>query len=276
MQTERDPARVLSEHGLDGRGWLELDPTVLAVSPRGNGKHVVVKATLGGRPVVVKLYGRKRPWLHTILREIGVHFVGRSSTLPGKRCAAERGVLELWRRHGFDVPEVLDVVLPSSEKRPHLVLEWVPGRDLRTLVADRSVALAEKKALLARFARGWSRRHDLALELREPRLIQVHPGFHHVLVAGDRLVQFDFELTYTLPGAVPRLIQREIVGFLRTLRSSARESYDELLGEVTAAYGARERIEAAAATLARGRMRGRRWMRAKLQRLRGGAASRAH
>src|SRR5262245_28526417 len=274
MQAERDPARVLSEHGLGSRAWLALEPTVLAASPRGDGRHLVVKAVLGGRPVVVKLYGRKRARLQTVLREIGVHFVGRSSTLPRVRCAVERDVLELWREHGFDVPEVLDLELPVHERRPHLVLEWVAGRDLRAILADHKIPQARKKALLARFAHAWSRRHDLALELREPRLIQVHPGFHHVLVCGDRLVHFDFELTYTNPRAVPRLVQREIVGFLRTLRTSARETYPTLLAALTQAYGSSDRITDAAETLAQRGPRGRRWVRAKLQRIRG--VSRAH
>jgi tRNA A-37 threonylcarbamoyl transferase component Bud32 len=273
MQAERDPARILSEHGIDGREWRELHPVVLAASPRGGGRHLVVRVTLGGRPVVVKLYARKRARLQAVLREIGVHFVGRSSTLPSRRCAMERAVLELWRRHGFDAPEVLDLELPFAERRPYLVLEFVMGRDLRTMLADPAVPFAQKQDLLVRFGPLWGRRHDLALALREPRLIQVHPGFHHVLVAGERLVHFDFELAYTNPRAIAGLVQREIVGFLRTLRTSAADGYERLLAPLIDSYGARERITAAAEVLARGRPRGRRWVRAQWKRLRGGAAS---
>src|SRR5262249_34383708 len=85
-----------------------LDGVLLARSERGDGRHQVVSARLGGRDVVVKIYGRKRALLPTWLRAFGHRFlVGKTGLSARTRRDTEARLLGLWRDHGFAVPGCL-------------------------------------------------------------------------------------------------------------------------------------------------------------------------
>ncbi|MGH2898838.1 MAG: hypothetical protein ACRDMZ_09210, partial [Solirubrobacteraceae bacterium] len=181
------PVRVA---GLDGR--------LLAVSRRGDGRHQVVSARLGGREVVIKLYGRKRPWLPTLARAFGHRFLVAKTGLSARtRRDTEARLLRLWRAHGFAVPEVLDLALPEPDDRPYLVLEHVAGPGVHEELRDPSVPLERLEAGMARFAADWCRRHALAEQLCEPGLVHAHPGFAHLFDRGGDWVTFDLEYAYT-------------------------------------------------------------------------------
>jgi hypothetical protein len=230
-----------------------LEAEVLAQSRRGDGRHLVLKVERAGAPFVLKLYGRKRDWLRDFLRDLGQRFVvGKSGMKPERRRATERASLELWRSHGFDVPRVLDdVALPSEVPPLRLVLEWVPGRPMNDVLADVGVGVEAKRRLLAGCAAEWTRRHEKAIALREPRLLHAHAYFGHVLVSGGRggsagemprLVSLDFEVAWTR-GDVERLVARELAGFLRSLskRAPAAE-LPALRDALVDGYAPRDRI----------------------------------
>lgn len=225
----------MTQHGLDGE--------LLARSARGDGRHLVVKIELGGKPAVVKLYGRKRDWLRDFLRDIGQRFlVGKSGMTPAARCQTERDTLALWRAHGFDVPAALALPLPPEVPPLHLVSEWIEGQLLFVPIRDPRVALSEKQRLLARLAAEWGRRHALALRLREPRLLQTHAMLGHVLwvAAGasgpgsaERLVTFDFEVTWARRAATPRRVAQELMQLLESIAAFAPQ---EQIGPLIAAF----------------------------------------
>lgn len=211
------------------------EATLLASGARGDGRHFVVRtriATVAAdgsdgplRDVVVKLYGRKRDALRDFLRDVGQRlFAGKSGVRADRRAATEARVLALWRREGFDVPELIEGVrLPANILQPRVVMEYVPGRMLDALVADPAVPLHDKNRIVTRLARELARRHARARELREPQLIQLHASLGHVLHVGaaggspERLVTFDFEVAFTRRSGLDANLRRELTHYRDSL-----------------------------------------------------------
>jgi hypothetical protein len=214
----------------------------------------VVSARLRGRDVVVKIYGRKRAPLPTWVRAFGHRFlVGKTGLSARVRRDTEARLLELWRAHGFAVPECLAWPLPEPIPEPYLVLERVEGAtvDARMRAAD----AAELEPALRAFAAEWSRRHALAESLREPGLVHAHPGFAHLIDRAGVFTAFDFEYAYTDANRVEQLVDVEIAGFVTSLRRAAGARAAPWLRALVAGYGDRHRLERAAAHGAVGRFR---------------------
>jgi hypothetical protein len=190
-------------------------------------------------PVVVKRFGLRRGRLRLVLKQIGHWtFAGKSPAGAAGRRRTEADCLALWARHGFDVfRRIRDADLPPIAE-PHLVLEFVEGRTLYDILQDPGVVEAEKEALLERFAPEWRRRHALALERSEPRLLHEHGSFRHVWVAGERLITFDLEIAWQRRRLTAYLVGREIAAFLRSLgRASGPDRFETRLARLVAAYG---------------------------------------
>jgi len=242
-----DVGRAVRVGGLDG--------VLLARSERGDGCHQVVATRLGGREVVLKVYGRKRARLPTALRGFGHRFlVGKTGLSARARCDTERRLLALWRAHGLAVPAPLELEPPEPIAAPHLVMERLAGPtvDVRLRAAG---ADGELSAALARFAGEWSRRHGLAERLREPGLVHAHPGFAHLLEAGGAWAAFDFEYAYTDRDRVDELVDVEIAGFVASLQRAAGARAPALLRALVAGYPERARLERVARAGAIGRFR---------------------
>jgi hypothetical protein len=224
-----------------------LDAEVLASSSRGDGRHQVLRIEHAGKPIVLKLYGRKRDWLRDFLRDLGHRFLVRKTGMtPAARMRTERDTLELWLRHGFTVPRVLDIELPAEVPPLRLALEWIRGRSMRDLLSDPVVNVETKRAVLERAVREWTRRHELALKLREPRLVQAHATFGHVLVDGDLQTTFDFEVVWKGRN-LERLIRLELLGFLGSFGPwIPPQQIDLLLDAVVEHYAPRDRLVEAA------------------------------
>jgi tRNA A-37 threonylcarbamoyl transferase component Bud32 len=225
-----------------------LDGVLLARSERGDGRHQVVSARLGGREVVLKLYGRKRAWLPTWLRGFGHRF------LVGKTGLSAR-LLALWRSHGFAVPELVSLTPPEPVDLPLLVMERVSGSTVDARLRDANASPEELEARLLRFAEEWSRRHGLAEQLSEPGLVHAHPGFAHVIDRGGVFTYFDFEYAYTDRRRVAQLVDVEIAGFVASLRRAAGPRAARFLRPLVAGYRERARLERVASGGALGRFR---------------------
>ncbi len=202
---------------------LGPDPAIevreITRSERGDGRQRIAKVRAGEHTYLLKQYGLKRSRLRAFLRAVGhATFAGKSSIRAAARQTTERETLTLWSEAGIDVPRVLqNVEWPSDVVPPVIALEWVPGRDLRELLADPREPLAERLALVEGFARACCLRHDLAEDRREPRFVFEHPTLCHVIVDGDRLVHIDLEIVFTRPHRIEGHVHREIVSFLRSL-----------------------------------------------------------
>jgi len=245
-----------------------LEGELLASSPRGDGRHCVLRIEHDGRPLVVKLYGRKRDAFKDKLRDLGHRWiVGKTGMEPATRMRTERETIELWHRHGFAVPKIVDVELPAETPPLRLVYEFVQGKIALGWFASGQIELAEKIRRLEGLARGWSRRHDLAIELSEPRLVQAHATLDHViLVPGnpgdgssmdfqDLFVTFDFEVAWARSSVLPRLVSLELAQHLDSLvRRAPRWHVEALFDAFARAYPDRERLERLPDDVRRGRL----------------------
>lgn len=221
-----------------------LEAEVLSLSKKGDGTHRVLKVVYEGKPLVLKCYGLKTGRLQAFLRQYGVRLlIGKSAYSVEGRFHTEGEVLKLWRREGFDVPELFTPQFLDDIPQPCLALEWVPGSTLASVLRSPEASLDQKQALICRFADVMGRRHRRAIETGEPRLIFEHPTFNHIIVAGERLVHFDFEIAFTLKQNVERLVRHELGGFLYAMPRSHREHSPKLLETFVGAYPHRPRMK---------------------------------
>ena len=217
---------------------------LLCTSKKGNGQHLVAKLIWDGKAVVVKCYGLKRTFLRTIIRQYtSPVFTGKSSVSISSRHRTERKILQLWHREGFDVPAILDIPLLSEIPQPCLAMEWIQGPTLAEFFRCSQTPFPRKQQVMENFVNILGMRHKKALNLNEPRLLFEHPGFKHVLLSGQRMVHFDFEITFIRKKNIERLIRREVAGFLYSLVKSSRRDSPELVNIFITCYPEKHRIK---------------------------------
>jgi len=219
------------------------------------GGNLVFRVRTAEGSVIHKIYrnrhGLVRTWVRCLLVRAARVKTGTDAT---SRWRTEADVLAVWRAAGFDVPADESPLHPELAGPRRLVLEDVAGHSMLTLLASkemrrkRDTALlpcAARDELLRRFAEVWCRRHALAMARSEPRLVQEHGGFQHVLVSGQRLVHIDFEQAFLRPGNLRAKIAREMAGYLRSLYkridADVFRAYVEALAD---GYGDREFLSA--------------------------------
>ncbi len=206
---------------------------------RAGGNRVCVVESPEG-PRVLKLYrGRKQAWREPF-RWFGHLLEGKRSTRPVARYETERESLALWKREGFDVPATYDDPLPVGVAPPALWMEYCPGPTLRDVVRDARVAPAQRQELLRRFGHEVARRQARAIQDKQPLLIHEHASVFHVLVSGERLVNFDLEGGYRAHVSLPRALEQELGGLVRSLLRAAPEHIEPLVDALVDGYTAGE------------------------------------
>ncbi len=167
---------------------------------------------------VLKLYRGRGTLLRDILSNLSHRVLERKTgTLPGSRRATELRHLKSWSRRGFDVFRHFEAPLPEGIEPPALWLEYCPGHTLARTLRDPETPLEEKLDLVTRLASESCPRHGIALAERDIHLVQEHATAKHILVAGDRLITFDFEGGF-LPGfSIREALAQELGGTLRSL-----------------------------------------------------------
>jgi len=174
-------------------------------------------------------------WSRAGLRKVGFSLESRFET--------ERRSLELWRRHGFDVPRTFDEPLPDGVEGPGLWFEHLTGPLLSEVLADSSVAWDRKRDLLRKLGAESERRHSEAEAKQEPLLIQEHATVQHRFVEGDRLVAFDFESGYGPGHPLLDAMADEVSGMLRSLlRFAGEDRFEAALGAYVEGYADRGRL----------------------------------
>lgn len=240
------------------------EPRLLDASARGSGWNSVWRLSIRGRPVVLKVYGRRR----ARLREAMTHLAQLASGLTGytapARRAAEAHGLRLWRDAGCDCP-ALESPPPDFPglPAPFLLMEYLPGPSLKEALADPAVSREARDALFRRYLDAMGRRHAAALARREPALVQEHPGLDHALVSGNRLAVFDLETAYTARGFVADAISAELAGLVRSLfRALPAADARHYLDRLAADYPDRGRLADVSRNLVRNPSPGRRLLHA--------------
>ena len=206
-------------------------------------------------PALQKFYSEKAGPLRTAWRGLlsGV-LRGATSSAAAVRWRTERELLALWAGAGLDVPRDLTASCPALAGDRVLVMEFVEGKVLGRMLHGGDLAGPARAALLARFAAAWGRRHRLAVDRNDPRLVQVHGTLMHVLVAGDRLVTIDLEQAYLAGQPVPPLLAREVLSYLRSLaKAGDGETFRRDLAVLVAAYPERAILRGVVEDLRRSR-----------------------
>lgn len=216
-----------------------MNASCLDRSHRGSGDHGVFLIKTPQKQWVVKCYDHKRGRIQRLLGRWENFFTGRSALDPASRFYTEKETLRTWRKYGFDVFQEPDDLPPISIDFPHLVFEYVSGQTLKEYFLDPAIKKADKLTLLKRFVPEWSRRHRLALDTANRRLIQERATFQHVFMSAvdNRLIYFDFEIVYTSRHSLQGIIAREIAGYLRSLYSAVpRNDFPTYLDTLVRAY----------------------------------------
>ena len=123
-------------------------------------------------------------------------------------------------------------------------MHYVPGQSMYEMLSDPSIPEATVTAELERFGAEWARRHALAIERREARLLHEHGTFRHIWIGAGRQINFDFEICWTSAPRIVQLAGRETASFLRSLgRATADPTrFEARLKVLAAAYGRPDQV----------------------------------
>jgi hypothetical protein len=216
---------------------------------RQNG-NFLYKVPFRGGWAVLKIYYGSRGTVAAIRKSFGnVVIHGQTSYMPKTRCRIERECLELWAKHGFRTFRIYDgVAVEAPGVRPGgwLLLEYVAAPKLVGYLPDASIPLDERFATYRRFLLEWSRRHELAVTLSEPKLVHENGDGKHVMILADGFLWFDFEMVYRSRRRVREAISREIINYLWNLmKAMPRDLHERFLDETIAGYPERARLAGA-------------------------------
>ncbi len=141
-------------------------------------------------------------------------------------------------------------------KHPNLIHRC--GNLLSDSLRDPAVPVAAKLAWIATYATATGQRHRRAFATSQTLLIHEHPGPKHVIVAGERLVSFDFEHAY-LPGfPIMEAAAEEITNFLFALECLMEQNTSQFIETYVRAYGQGSLLSDLANCILYGRSRRRR------------------
>lgn len=199
---------------------------------------------------VVKVYYGSRSRRQTLVKSFeNVVLAGQSSYMPLTRLRVERDCLSVWRKHGFRVYDTFeDVVIEAPQCPPggYTVFEYRDGPKLFSYLGDASIGEDERFETYRRFLREWSRRHDLAIEERDPRLVHENGDGKHVMIFDDGFLWFDFEMVWLNRSRIAEHVSHEILQYIWQMsKSLPPELRPRLLAETVAGYPVRDRLEEA-------------------------------
>jgi hypothetical protein len=217
-----------------------LDPYLLLK----NGNYLY-KVPFRGAHAVLKVYFGSRSLWRYLGGTLSNCFEGQTSFMPRARRRNELENLKLWRDAGFRVFGVYeDVVVKGLPEGGYTLFEYVAGLKFTRYFGDAGVALAERLETYRRFLGEWTRRHELAARLREPRLVHENGDLKHVMIVDGGFLYFDFEMSYRSRRRVEEFIGREILAYLKSLgKIVGPELFGVFLEETLAHYGRTDFLE---------------------------------
>jgi len=195
---------------------------------------------------ILKVYYGSKTIFETLQKSFGnVVLQGQTSYMPKTRCHIERSCMELWAKHGFPTFEIYDVEVraPGCVPGGYLLMEYVEAPELLDFLVDDSVSLDARFEVYRKWLPEWSRRHDLAIELREPLLVHENGDGGHVMLRDGQFIWFDFEMVYRSRSAVPMHVAHELAQYTWHVYKSIPEPMRaRFLKETVEGYPNRERL----------------------------------
>ena len=216
---------------------------VLSSSGRGGRGNSILKFGEGDEAAILKVYRRRRSALREEAGEIAARIFHRKRGVSvNVRHRNELEILQLWSEEGFDVPRRLDRDLPEGLAPPATWLEFIPGRLLSGILGDGGVPWDEKCSLLGRLGSEHDRRHGLALEKKQPLLIQEKGSVKHIFICKDRMITFDFEQAFGPRFPLIEALAEELAGYLRSISQLTGDRFEDALEALLAGYSDHERL----------------------------------
>ncbi len=220
------------------RGAHALTEADIDRTPLAGAGNYLFRVNLPATDGVLKIYEGSRSSLLYLKKTFGnVVLTGRSSHMPRARCRVEADCVRTWESHGFRCFSLYsDVTAPGLDRDVYMVFEYVPGLHFREYFRNPKTPLEEKLETWRRFVPEWHRRHRLAVETADPRLIHENGDVKHVMLYEGDFVYFDFEMVYRSKH-IRHLVGLEILCYMRSVgRFFGEEMYDRMLDELVATY----------------------------------------
>jgi hypothetical protein len=204
-----------------------------------NGNYLY-KVPFRGGFAVLKVYQGSRTWWQYFSKSCGnVLVCNQTSFMPRARRRTELDSIRLWREAGFRVFGVYeDVEVEGMDPTLYALYEYVPRKKLVDLLGDPTISLEERVVIWTGFLPTWHRRHALAIQRGEPRLVHENGDLKHVMPMddGDYLF-FDFEMVYRSRRRTKEFVAREILSFLKSLGKTVRPGeFDRFMTETVRHY----------------------------------------
>lgn len=209
--------------GEDARRFLHDPDAYMAggeILKAGN-TATVVKATMDGRPVVIKRYNIKN-WRHALSRALR----------PSRACHSWlcAHMLELIGIPSLKPVALLECRCGPLRRRAYFVSEWIEAPDLLSIGRQRQLRAEELQAL-----------QDILLKMEKCRLSHGDFKANNFLVDGDRLVVIDLDAMrrHWERGGFWRAFRRDLRRLQRNWKRSepAAEAVRALVGEVAVLQG---------------------------------------
>jgi len=195
---------------------------------------------------ILKVYYGSKTWFEMAQKSFGnVVLQGQTSYWPKTRCRMERQCMQLWAKHGFATFEIYDVDVraPGCVPGAYLLMEYVEAPELLDFLLDHRHSLDERFGLYRKWLPEWSRRHDLAIKLREPLLVHENGDGGHVMLRNGGFLWYDFEMVYRSRASVGRAVAHEIAQYIWHIHKSLPEVLrGRFLDETIAGYPVPERL----------------------------------
>jgi len=211
-----------------------------------NGNYLY-KVPFRGGFAVLKVYQGSRTWAEYALKTCGnVLVCNQTSFMPRARRKTELDCLKLWRDAGFRVFGTYDdAVVDGIDPELQALFEYVPEKKLVDLLGKPEIALAERLAIWRGYLPIWHRRHQLAVERGEPRLVHENGDLKHVMPMPDGdYLQFDFEMVFRSRRRVKEFVAREILQYLKSLgKIVGEQEFPAFLDATVAHYPGRDLLE---------------------------------
>ena len=184
-----------------------------------NGNYLYKVPFRGGWAVLKVYFGDQSKFRYVHKTYNNLVYNNKSSFMPRQRRLTELECLQIWREAGFRVFSTYDdVVVEGLPEGGYALFEYIEAPRFKEYFADATVPVEERLKMWRRFLPVWHRRHALAIERREPKLVHENGDLKHVLIMDDgQLLFFDFEMVFRSPSRIKEFVAREIMTYLKSL-----------------------------------------------------------